>query len=753
MRRVRSFPHCALLAGLAATLSAHAGIAAERNPVRTPAAAEGDSAVQGVIVKFRATQTATAGQSASTTDQTVASLVGRTRLSLKQTRRIAGSMHLLRFAAQASGDTLEQTLARLRADSAVEYAEPDLRRYPHAVPDDPLYAGQTGQWYLQRATATPSAIDAEGAWDTTTGSAGIVIAAIDTGVRFDHPDLLRAGSAGRLLPGYDFISDPAVANDGDGRDADPSDPGDWVTSADVQSTSLKNCKVQDSSWHGTRVAGILGALTNNSTGIAGINWSGWLLPVRALGKCGGFDSDIIAGMLWAAGLHVDGVADNPYPAQIENLSLGSATTCSAAYSQVISELAAKGVLVVVSAGNEGGPVESPANCAGAAGIAGLRHAGTKVGYSSLGIQIALSAPAGNCGTSGTGACLYSLNTTANQGTTVPTTHSYTDQFTTNLGTSFSAPIVAGIAGLMKSLNGNLTPAQLIARLQEGATKPFPTTSDTGTPPICHVPTSSTDTSQTSECSCTTQTCGAGMANANGSVQAALRPIAAVAVPASALAGQNVTLNGAGSAAACRHSIASYSWTNLSTHGAVSNTSTATVVAPSSGSFQVQLTVTDEAGRTDAATVTVGAASATTSAPATAGSSACLAAVKLVTVAISPAAATVNAGGGTAAFAATIANAPDTAATWQVNGIVGGNATVGTISTNGLYTAPNAIPSPATVTITAVPAADPTISATAQVTVAAAASSHGGGALDLLTLCALASLLALLRTGSARRGPL
>jgi serine protease len=383
----------------------------------------------------------------------------------------------------------------------------------------------------------------------------------------------------------------------------------------------------------------------------------------------------------------------------------------------------------------------------------LRHAGTKVGYSSLGTQIALSAPAGNCGASGTGACLYSLNTTANQGTTVPTTDSYTDQFTTNLGTSFSAPIVAGIAGLMKSLNGNLTPAQLIARLQEGATKPFPTTSDTGTPPVCHVPTSSTDTSQTSECSCTTQTCGAGMANANGSVQAALRPIAAVAVPATALAGQNVTLNGAASAAACKHSIASYSWTNLSTHGVVSNTSTATVVAPSSGSFQVQLIVTDEAGRTDAATVTVGPASATTSAPATAGSSACLAAVKLVTIAIAPAAATVNAGGGTAAFAATIANTPDTAATWQVNGIVGGNATLGTISANGLYTAPNAIPSPATVTITAVPAADPTISAKAQVTVAAAASSHGGGALDLLTLCALTSLFALLRTGSARRGPL
>ena len=114
------------------------------------------------------------------------------------------------------------------------------------------------------------------------------------------------------------------------------------------------------------------------------------MPVRVLGKCGGRDSDILEAMAWAGGIHVAGVPDNPYPAKIENLSLGSSGPCSAAYASVIGELAARGVLVVASAGNEGGPVGSPANCAGAAAVTGLRHVGTKVGFASLGPQVAVA---------------------------------------------------------------------------------------------------------------------------------------------------------------------------------------------------------------------------------------------------------------------------------------------------------------------------------------------------------------------------
>ena len=127
-----------------------------------------------------------------------------------------------------------------------------------------------------------------------------------------------------------------------------------------------------------------------------MTWQGWIEPVRVLGKCGGYDSDILAGMAWAAGMSVSGVPPNPYPARIVNMSLGEVGSCQAfpAYQQMIDELAAAGVLVVVSAGNEGGPVDVPANCAGVVGVAGLRQVGTKVGYSSLGPEIALERPGG-----------------------------------------------------------------------------------------------------------------------------------------------------------------------------------------------------------------------------------------------------------------------------------------------------------------------------------------------------------------------
>ena len=152
---------------------------------------------------------------------------------------------------------------------------------------------------------------------------------------------------------------------------------------------------------------------------------------------------------------------------------------------VISQLAARGVLVVASAGNEGGPVGSPANCAGVAAVTGLRHAGTKVGFASLGPQVAVSAPGGNCVNTSGGPCLFSIDTTYNTGTQAPGSHGYTNQTNVNVGTSFSAPIVAGIAGLMAGANGNLGSEQLIARLREGATTPFPVSADPAVP-MCHI---------------------------------------------------------------------------------------------------------------------------------------------------------------------------------------------------------------------------------------------------------------------------
>ena len=221
-------------------------------------------------------------------------------------------MHVLK-AERLPGESFADQLARVRADADVEFAEPDRRRYPHALPNDPLYAGQ---WYLQNRVDAPSAINAEAAWDTGTGDVGVVIAVIDTGVLFDHPDLKRAHLGGRILPGYDFIANAAAANDGGGRDPDASDAGDWVTrqeriKANSQAAPFRTAR-------GTARASPESSArsTNNSEGIAGSTWSAWILPVRALGKCGGFDSDILAAMAWAGGLHVNGVPANPYPAKI-----------------------------------------------------------------------------------------------------------------------------------------------------------------------------------------------------------------------------------------------------------------------------------------------------------------------------------------------------------------------------------------------------------------------------------------------------
>jgi serine protease len=745
--------------GLAVLAHAYAA-SAELNPVRTHPLVQREPAVQRVIVKLRALEAGTDIQAHSAA--TAMALAKRAGLILRESHRIAPGLHAMRVEPATGGESIAATLARLRADSAVAYAELDQRRYPQAVPNDPLY---TGQWYLQNASATPSAVDAESAWNVTTGSTGIVIADIDTGVRFDHPDLLRAGAGdgGRLLPGYDFVSDASVANDGDGPDADASDPGDWVSMADTNTPEFKNCTVADSSWHGTRVVGILGAITNNSTGVAGLTWNSWVLPVRALGKCGGGDSDIESAMLWAGGIHVDGVPDNPYPANIENLSFGAPGSCPQSFQEIISQLTARGVLVVVSAGNDGGPVAAPANCPGVAAIAGLRHAGTKVGFSNLGPEIALGAPAGNCVNTTAGSpCIYSLDTTYNLGTTTPTTNGYTDQTNTNLGTSFSAPIVSGIAALMLAVNGNLNSSQLIARLQEG-TKPFPQTSlgaSGAQPPACHVPTGPSDDSQDAECICTLDdtTCGTGMANASGAVAAALRPIAAIAVPTSVTPGGNVTLLGAGSAAACHHIVESYAWSIVNgTSSGISgaNTNTAVVVAPASAPFLVRLTVTDDAGRQDTADVSVNPNAVTTRAVATAGTKACPGAIAIaspVSVSVSPTSASLQAGAGTQAFSATVTDTTQTAVTWQVNNVTGGNASVGTISTAGIYTPPATLTATLTVTVTATSVAVATQKGSAQVMLTttqssvAAGGGGGGGVIDLLTL--LASLFVI-----ARRVPL
>jgi serine protease len=374
------------------------------------------------------------------------------------------------------------------------------------------------------------------------------------------------------------------------------------------------------------VAWISGARSNNGIGVSGESWNSWILPVRVLGKCGGFDSDILMAMRWAAGLTVPGIATNPYPANILNMSFGSQGTCPQSYRDVVTELRDRGVLVVVSAGNDGSVVSSPANCPGVLAVAAIRHAGTKVGFSNLGPEIGLSAPGGNCVNVGQGQpCLFSIDTTIDSGLTGPAGSTYTDQLNFNVGTSFSSPIVAGGAALMHAVNARLAPALLTARLK-ASTVPFPVP---GTPPpggTCHVPVNVSDI-QTAECVCTTATCGAGMLNNAAAVVEAQRPIVGISLPVAVTPGQNVSLDGSLSAAACNRTLTTFAWSVAPTSPVSppitgADQALATVQAPTSGSFILRLTITDSSGAQDFADVTVTTTNATTTAIAPLPGNAC-----------------------------------------------------------------------------------------------------------------------------------
>jgi len=685
-----------LALGLGLGVAVAAGATRELNSVRRAPPSLGPQA-QRLIVGFRATPGNAVTQivasrrhvqgmrfvQARTAGADVAALAQRTGIALRRSRQITPSMHVLLLPRMLYGADVAATLARLRADPAVAFADVDARRYPLLVPNDPLFQPTpdaaepaSGQWYLNtpssmtlmlegNATVDLSATDAVTAWNTTTGSTGVVIADVDTGVRFDHPDLLRAGPTslgsgfgGRLLPGYDFVGedlDPTtsaelgtylIANDGDGWDPDPSDPGDWISQSDTLNALFKNDQVEPSSWHGTRVVGVYGAIANNDTGIAGLTWGPWILPVRALGKGGGYDSDIIAGIQWAAGLAVTGVPNNPYPADIINLSLGGGTdACPSDYQAALSQVTGLGVLIVVAAGNGGdpgstAPVEEPANCSaevsGVIAVAGLRNVGTKVGYSSFGPEVGVSAPAGNCVATTGDDCLRSIDSTTNLGSTLPGADSYTNELNENLGTSFATPIVSGIAGLMRSVNANLTPAQLVARLESSATA-FPP--NTGNVPVCPA-----NDMNSGECSCPPSgQCGYGMVDAASAVNAALKPIGVIVIPATL--GSGSVLDASASVAACDPttlgtgsptplSIASYAWTASpsSLISGVTNSPQVTINPGNGGTLT--LTITDSAGNVDVETVTLTANSASSTALAAAGgtsATACPAALAVVPV--------------------------------------------------------------------------------------------------------------------------
>ena len=321
-------------------------------------------------------------------------------------RALAVGGDVYRFDSRLSPERMAETVGALRAQPGVVYAEPDSIEHAAASPpNDPYWTMPApGQWDLSEGTtSTTYGIDLLGAWDVTLG-AGVVVAVIDSGITA-HPDL-----AGQIVAGYDFIADVTTANDGDGRDADPFDPGDW-------------CGSDPSSWHGTHVSGTIAALTNNTIGIAGIAPSAKIQPVRYLGTCGGYASDRVDALVWASGGTVSGVPANATPARVINISAGGSGSCSASSQAAINGALSRGTVVVVAAGNSNADASgfSPANCSGVITVAATDRNGVRASYSNYGSVVEIAAPGG----AGTGSASNpDLWSTVNAGTTVPTTPTY-----------------------------------------------------------------------------------------------------------------------------------------------------------------------------------------------------------------------------------------------------------------------------------------------------------------------------------------
>ena len=297
--------------------------------------------------------------------------------------RKVGNVWLVSIAIARAPDALAALASALEQDPAVMYADPVRRVVAQTTPNDPLFGVQ---WSL---TDPVAGVNASAAWDVQRGSGGITVAVIDTGT-VAHPDL-----AGRVLPGYDFVTDPDAARDGDGRDADPHDEGDWAGDNECGD----GVPGFDSFFHGLFVSGLIGASTDNGIGIAGMDWAASILPVRALARCGGTNADVFEGMLWASGVQIAGVPANQHPARVINMSLGGHGACDQSIQEAIDDALAQGAVVVVAAGNasQDATAFSPANCSGVITVGAHDVRGSLASYSNFGPRVDVSAPGGDQG--------------------------------------------------------------------------------------------------------------------------------------------------------------------------------------------------------------------------------------------------------------------------------------------------------------------------------------------------------------------
>ena len=348
----------------------------------------------------------------------------------------------------------QRMMQLLAQDDEVELVEEDVMLRATATPNDTQYSSQ---WHYYEATG---GLRAPAAWDNATGQ-GVVVAVLDTGYR-PHADLNA-----NILPGYDMISDSFVGNDGNGRDSDAKDPGDWVDAGECGNGYPPS--FQGSSWHGTHVSGTIAAVTNNNNGVAGVAYNAKVVPVRVLGKCGGYTSDIADGIIWASGGAVSGVPANANPADVINMSLGGSGSCSSVTQSAINTARNNGTVIVIAAGNDNDNANNynPGNCSGVVNVASTGRNGGRAYYSNYGTSVDVAAPGGAMNSANDSNGILS---TYNTGNTTPGSDSYGY----SQGTSMAAPHVAGVAALIKQAKPAATPDE-IEQILKSTARSFPAT--------------------------------------------------------------------------------------------------------------------------------------------------------------------------------------------------------------------------------------------------------------------------------------
>ena len=427
-------------------------------------------------------------------------------------RKYSHKKYIIKLDKRKSYEEIEEIVKELKNHLEIEDFEPDKIAYPATDPNDSYYYLQ---WHYKSVSSEIAGINLPPTWDITTGSTSTVVAVIDTGILV-HEDL----SSSRILPGYDMISDSSIANDGDGRDNNPNDPGDWCLASEKNNSSspcydrscAPNCVKDDySSWHGLFVSGTIAADTNNNLDLAGINWKAKILPVRVLGKGGGYSTDIADAILWAAGASVSGVPLNPNVARVINMSLGGSDPCPIDVQSAIDVAVSKGIAVVVAAGNENFNLNTtsywPANCSNVITVSALDRSANRASSSNYGSSVFISAPGGDGANP-----VYSL---LNGGTTVPLSSAY-DTWNGYYGTSMATPHISGVISLMLGLKPSLSLNEIKYNLQKTA-RSFPGGS-----------------------TCNTSICGAGIVDAYNAINNLILQVSS-STPSSAINNSSVNI--------------------------------------------------------------------------------------------------------------------------------------------------------------------------------------------------------------------